>query len=159
MLSDKTIKAIAIWFLVVVAGGLLTGWAYAVKTSWQNESRLSEMSDDLKSIKRSLIRISIKTNPDDPSVATELLSGTALQQGIGHFKAGEFPAAYAAWSGAAAKGDGDSAFAIFTANAALEEKLTDPNLAPSERNSAAAALRVAPKVVESNGNYIFKGDN
>lgn len=159
MLSDKIIKNIAIWFLIAIAGGLLTGWIYAVKTSWQNDARLSEMSDDLKSIKRSLIRISIKTNPNDPSVATELLSGTPVQQGIGHFKVGEFPAAYAAWLGAAAKGDGDAAFAIFTANAALKDKIKDPSLPPSERDSAAAALGSAPEVVERHGKYVIKVGN
>ena len=156
MLTDKNIKSVAIWFLVVVAGGLLTGWGYAVKTSWQNEARLTEMSADLKGIKRSLIRISIKTDPNDPSVATELLSGTPLQKGIGQFKAGEFPAAYATWSGAAARGDGDAVFAIYTATAELEEKLRDPNVAPAERNAAASALRLAPEVIERNGTYLIK---
>ncbi|KQY51937.1 hypothetical protein [Lysobacter sp. Root494] len=159
MLSDKTIKNIAVWFLVLIGGGLLTGWAYAVKTSWQNEERLAEVSSDLKSIKRSLIRISIKTNPNDPTVATDLLSGTAVEQGIGHFKAGEFPAAYAAWSSAAKSGDGDAAFAIFTATAALQEKARDPSVPAAERKTAAAAILTAPQVVERNGKFVLKGGN
>src|SRR5262245_50730950 len=133
MLSAKTIKTIAVWFLGVVALGLLSGWVYAVKTSWQNETRLVDMESDLKVIKRSLIRLSLKSDPTDPTVATDLLSGTPVQQGIGEFRAGEFPAAYSIWSQAAATGDVDSAYAIFEANAALKRKAQDSTLQHGER--------------------------
>jgi hypothetical protein len=125
----------------------------------QNESRLDEMSHDLKGIKRSLIRISIKTNPNDPTIATDLLTGTAVEHGIGKFKAGEFPAAYSTWMEAASKGDGDAAFAIFTANAALKEKSKDPSVTPSERQAAATALSAAPEIVQFKGKYILKKGN
>ncbi|WP_165662547.1 hypothetical protein [Oceanimonas sp. MB9] len=159
MLSNTVIKSVAVWFLVAIAGGLLAGWGYAVKTSWQNESRLSSMSDDLKGIKRALIRISLKTSPNDPSIAEDLLSGTPLQKGIEYFTVGKFPAAYATWKNAAATGDGDSAFAIATATAELQEKLKDPKLAPSERSLVQAALRSAPEVIELNGKFIIKPSN
>jgi|SRR5574337_40696 hypothetical protein len=159
MLPDKTTKSIAVWFLVLIAGGLLTGWVYAVKTSWQNEERLAEVSNDLKTIKRSLIRISLKTNPNDPTIATDLLSGTAVEQGISHFKAGQFPAAYATWSNAAKKGDSEAAFAISAATDALQEKTKDPNVPVDERKSAAAAVLKAPRVEERNGKFVLKGGN
>jgi hypothetical protein len=159
MLSNTTIKNVAIWFLVAITGSLLAGLGYAVKTSWQNETRLSAMSDDLKGIKRALIRISLKTTPNDPSIAEDLLSGTPLQKGIGYFTVGEFPAAYATWTNAAVLGDGDSAFAIATATAELEKKLKDPKLAPAERNLVQAVLRTAPEVIEQNGKYFIKSRN
>lgn len=169
MLWEKAIKSVALWFLAFVALGLLGALSYAVKTSWQNQERLTQLTEesnarlsqigsDIQGLRRSMIRMLLKGNPADASIADDLVSGTALQ-GIGQFRSGEFSAAYSTWSAAAERGDKDAAFAIATANATLKEKLKDPSVAADDRQSIEAALEAAPEVVEDDSFYFLKGGN
>lgn len=169
MLSAKATKNLALWFLGFIALGLLGALGYAVRTSWQNEerltqlaqdnnARLSQLGADIQGLRRSMIRMLLKGSPADASIANDLVSSTALQ-GIGQFRSGAFTAAYSTWSTAAAKGDKDAAFAIASASATLKDKLKDPSLPADDREAVEAALLAAPRVVETDGTFIYKGGN
>ena len=159
MLSDKTTKQIAIWFLAAVTMAMLGGLLYAVTTSWQNANHLSAISGDIKGIKKSLIRMALKVEPGDTAIVDDLLSGTEFHFGVEQFNAGKFPAAYATWERAAAAGDESSAMAIYVATAELKDKLKDSSLQPKERTLVQSALGSAPEVVELDGEYILKKSN
>lgn len=155
MLTTKEKNGLALKILSVTIAFLVGGLWYAVKTSWQNQERLTQIAkaqdirlaqidSSIQGIRRAMIRMLLKGNNADASIANDLVSDTALQ-GIGQFKSGSFVDAYATWSLAAAKGDKDASFAIFTASAELKNKLADPNLSPEDRSAIEAALKTAPK--------------
>lgn len=154
--TDRIMNAVARWVLTAAAAFALAALGYSVKTSWQNANRIEQISEGMKGIKRALIEISTKTNPGDPTVSLDLLSNAAVKKGLSQFQSAKYSDAYKTWADAAAKGDGEAVLAIFSANAALKSKSTDPAVSASTRDRAAVALRQAPQVKEINGKYELK---
>ncbi|WP_152566037.1 hypothetical protein [Lysobacter antibioticus] len=144
------------WLLGAIATILVTALGYAVTTSWQNADRLARISGDLKSIKTSLVRISMKTSPNDPTIPIELLSSKGAKEGLQFFAAGDYPAAYAKWSSAAASGDQLSALSIGAARESLELKLKYDPLTPKERELVTSGIRSAPELKIVDGKYVVK---
>lgn len=134
----------------------LTAIGYAVTTSWQNSDRLAQVSSDMKSIKASLVRLSLKSSPGDPTIPIELLSSKGARAGLELFAAGNYPAAYEAWSAAAHSGDQLSVLAIGAARESLELRLEDHSLPAKERALVEDAIRAAPELEIVDGMYVLK---
>jgi len=169
MLTAKQRTSAALWLFSAISLFLLGGLWYAVKTSWQNQERLTQVTEEqndrltqidvsIQGLRRAVVRMLLKGNGADASIAADLVSDTALQ-GIGQFNSGSFLAAYATWSGAAAKGDKDATFAIATATAELEGKLRDPSLSSEDRAAIEAALKSVPQQDQTNGDLIYRPGN
>jgi hypothetical protein len=142
--------------LGTIATVLLTALIYAVTTSWQNADRLTRISGDMKSIKTSLVRISMKTSPNDPTIPIELLSSKGAKEGLQFFAVGDYSAAYAKWSAAVVDGDQLSALAIGAARESLELKLKDDSLTPKEKELVTSGIRSAPELRIVDGKYVLK---
>ena len=153
---ERITSTAALWILGAFATIVVAALSYSVTTSWQNANRIDQINDGMKGIKKALIQISTRTNPGDPSVSLDLLSNAAVKKGLSQFQSAKYSDAYQTWADAAAKGDAEASLAILSANAALKSKVTDPAVAASTRDRAAAALREAPQVREVNGKYELK---
>ena len=152
--SDK--DSVANWVIVTAAGIAVTALGYSVATSWKNADRLEEVTSDIKSVKASLVRISMKTSPSDPTVPIELLSSSGAKEGMQLFAAGQYPAAYSKWTAAATQGDQMAALAIGASKESLQVMLRDSSLSQSKRAAVAAGLKSAPALEFKDGKYVVK---
>jgi hypothetical protein len=137
----KTIgKKFAEWAIVALLfGGLL----YAAMTSWQNDTRLKTVSEDIKGIKRSMIAMLLEPNPNKSEIIKGLVSNASFSEGINKFRAGNYAAAIQAWGSSASSGNQDSLQAISVATAILKQKAQAANLSTEERTKIQKALQVA----------------
>ena len=144
-------------WIVGIGGTLAVGaLAYSVTTSWQNADRLAEVTSDIKSVKASLVRISMKTSPNDPTVPIELLSSSGAKEGMQLFAAGKYPAAYSKWSEAASQGDQMALLAIGASKESLQLKLKDPSVPDKQRQVMLSGLQAAPVIEFRDGKYVLK---
>lgn len=145
------LKDHALGFLV--AAVFMSGWLYAVKSSWQNgqqievqKEQLNEIHQDIVEFKKSFIGFLLDKNTNKSDIVKSLVSDTQTLQGINRFQAGQFDAAFAMWIPSAQKGNRDAALAIIAANNTLRSQASDTSLPEEERKRAQAALANVPDV-------------
>ena len=149
-------ESTANWIIGITGTIAVGALAYAVTTSWQNADRLADITSDMKSVKASLVRISMKTSPNDPTVPIELLSSAGAKEGLQLFADGKYPAAYSKWTEAAGQGDQMAILAIGASKESLQLRLKDPSIPESQRQVILSGLDAAPMIEFKDGKYVIK---
>jgi hypothetical protein len=109
-----------IWEFLLV-GVLFVGVVYAATTAWKNETKLTSIGGEIKSLKKTMLSLLLDTTPDKNSIAKELLSDISFFNGVKTFKSGEYQKAIQIWKN---HGSDDSMRALTVAYEVLHKKLS-----------------------------------
>lgn len=142
-------------FLVV--GVVLLAVLYSATNSWRNSEKLTNLTNDMKRVKESLIAMLLDENPNKTELARKLLASSALLDGLDKFSSKKYADAFLIWESAAKSGNEDSIFAIYAARQALRQKIMklQESLPRAELESV---LSEAPDVLVADGKYTLKED-